>query len=114
MKLFQLILIAVLSVCLISCSATPKVCPPERLPLNLADPSPVTLNKVKFLVVTKENAAEVFAALEKKGLPVVFALTGNDYKALALNIDSIKNLLIEQQSIIFLYKEYYESGSDTK
>jgi len=43
-------------------------------------------------------------------VPVVFALTGSDYKALAINISDIKEYIILQRKIIRLYKNYYEKG----
>lgn len=101
----------ILLCCLLcSCSTVRSIIvPEEKLPLKLADPEPLNLADVTFIVIHKDNAEKVFADLEKKGIePVVFALTGDDYKALASNTADIKSFLKLQRKIIILYREYYE------
>lgn len=102
--------LSMLSLILLSaCSAKPSALPPARIPLSLVDPAPLKMQKVQFVIINTNNAAQVFADLESQGLePVVFALTGADYKALSTNINDIKSYLLLQQKIIILYKEYYE------
>ena len=86
--------------------------PVDRVPLTVYDPQRLKLEKVEFVVITKENADEVFAELEEKGLyPVLFGLSGKDYKALAVNVDEIKNFMILQKQIIDAYRDYYESST---
>jgi hypothetical protein len=59
--------------------------------------------------VTKENAEEVFAELEKKGEPIaIFGLTAKGYEALSLNIADIKVYLGTQKEILVQYRDYYE------
>lgn len=108
MKYLLVIMLAIFSS---GCSLSTFTTPTERVPLNLSDPAPLQLNKVEFIVIHKDNAEAAFAELEKKGLvPVVFALTGSDYKALAINVNDIKEYLILQRKIIRLYKNYYEGS----
>ena len=98
--------------CLLLCSCSTLktiVDPIDKVPLALSDPDPLELQEVKFVVIHKDNAEKVFAELEKKGLePVVFALSGADYKALATNTAEIKAFLKLQKKILILYREYYE------
>jgi hypothetical protein len=83
--------------------------PVEKPKLNIADPEPLQLDGVTFLVVTKENALAVLNDLEKKGLkPVIIGLSGKDYKVLALDINKIQNYIATLEEIIKKYREYYE------
>jgi len=104
------IIVSLLMLCMLTgCGLNTFTTPTERVPLNLSQPAPLKLKKVEFVVIHKDNAATVFAELEKQGLqPVVFALTGADYKALAINVGDIKTHLLLQRKIIILYKHYYE------
>lgn len=97
--------------CLLTGCSTLKtiVDPVERVPLNLSMPPALDMNDVEFVVIHKDNAEAIFKDLEKRGIaPVVFALTGDDYKALAVNVSEIKNYILLQRQIIILYKDYYE------
>ena len=112
MKIVNLILCAIL---LSSCSVAHKIVtkPIEKPPLRLESPKVLKLRRVKILVITPENASEVFKDLEARGIePVLFALTGDDYKALSLNLQDIKNYVKSQRKIIILYKNYYEGKDD--
>ena len=83
--------------------------PVDRVPLTIYDPQKLHLKDVKFVIITRENAEEVFNELEEKGLyPVLFGLSGRDYKALAINMDEIKAFMIKQKFIIDAYRSYYE------
>lgn len=84
-------------------------------PLRLEDPAPLRLRPVEFIVVHKDNAQKTFSDLEQSGEdPVLFALTGNDYKNLAVNTQHIKAYVKNQRKIIRLYRKYYESGTNGK
>lgn len=107
--------IAIISFLLFSvgCSAIKPVevvsKPIDRVPLTVYDPQRLKLEPVEFVIITRENAEEVFNELEEKGLyPVLFGLSGKDYKALAVNVDEIKNFMILQKEIIDAYRNYYE------
>ena len=80
-----------------------------RTPLNLSDPAPLKAREVQWIVITPENADEVWKRLkdEKKDLMLI-ALTDDGYEMLAMNIAEIKNLIAQQRSIIIKYKDYYE------
>lgn len=86
----------------------------KRTPLNLADPAPLKMREVQWVVITKDNADEVWAKLKDENKDIVLiALTDDGYQQLAMNIAEIKNLLASQRSIIIKYKEYYEPSKDS-
>lgn len=80
--------------------------------LNLSKPTPLQMEQIKWIIITSENAAEVFAKLEEAGIdPVLWGLTDKDYEVLAKNFAQIRNKLKETNEILDKYKEYYESNS---
>jgi hypothetical protein len=84
-----------------------------RAKLNLEAPTPLTMEKIRWIIITSENAQEVFAKLEAEGIdPVLFGLTDKDYQVIARNFAQIRAKLKESNAILEKYKEYYEQ--DTK
>jgi len=84
-----------------------------RAKLNLEVPTPLTMEKIRWIIITSENAQEVFAKLEAEGIdPVLFGLTDKDYQVIARNFAQIRAKLKESNAILEKYKEYYEQ--DTK
>ena len=80
-----------------------------RAKLNLPKPEALDLEKVRWIIITSENAQEVFAKLEAEGIdPVLFGLTDKDFEILAKNFAQIRNKLQESNAILEKYKEYYE------
>ena len=81
----------------------------KRQPLALEKPTPLQMEKIQWIIITSENAEEVFKKMEEQGLdPVLFGLTDNDYQLIAKNFARIRNQLKIQNDIIDKYKEYYE------
>ena len=84
----------------------------KRQPLALEKPTPLQMEKIQWIIVTSENAEEVFKKMEEQGLdPVLFGLTDNDYQLIAKNFARIRNQLKIQNDIIDKYKEYYEKDT---
>ena len=83
----------------------------KREPLALDMPAPLELQDVDWIIITKDNADEVFEKVknDKNGDYALFALTDNGYEKLALNFADIRNKIAEQRQIILSYKDYYES-----
>ncbi len=80
-----------------------------RQKLNLPDPMPLTLEDIRWIIITSENAEEVFKKLEEAGIdPVLFGLTDKDYEMLAKNFAQIRQKLQETNSLLEEYKKYYE------
>ena len=81
-----------------------------RAKLNLPDPMPLTLEDIRWIIITSENAQEVFQRLEEQGIdPVLFGLTDKDYELLAKNFAQIRQKLQETNSLLEEYKKYYET-----
>ena len=84
-----------------------------RQKLNLPDPMPLTLEDIRWIIITSENAQEVFKKLEEAGIdPVLFGLTDKDYELLSKNFAQIRQKLQETNSLLEEYKKYYEGGDD--
>jgi len=78
-------------------------------------PDPLKTKPIEWVVITPDNAEEVFKSLEQKGHePVLFALTDDGYQQLALTIADLRNLINTQRNIIIKYKEYYEPQVNEK
>lgn len=72
-------------------------------------PTALQLEELKWIVITSENAEEVFRKLEEKGIdPVLFSLTDKDFEMQAKNFTQIKEKLQEANNFLEEYKKYYE------
>lgn len=84
-----------------------------KTPLDLSLPEPAKMRKVKWVIITPENAKEVFEQLKlDKTDMVLFSLTDEDYENLSLNFIDIRNFVIANRLIVNKYKEYYEENLD--
>jgi hypothetical protein len=84
----------------------------ERTELNLPAANPLALDAPNWIVVTPENAEEVFAYLEEQGSdPVIFGLTDQGYEKLSIDFAKIRQHINTQRNILLQYKEYYEDTS---
>ena len=116
-RLIGNVLVSGLAIILLSsCAAGVKVIDTykiekKREPLDLNMPTPLEIHDVEWIIITKENADEVFEKIknDKNGDYALFALTDNGYEKLALNFADIRNKIAEQRQIILSYKDYYES-----
>jgi hypothetical protein len=87
-------------------SYTPRTIDKPNLILPTVDT--LDMKEVDFIVITPDNAAQVFADLERSGKAVVvFAVDENSYKNLSLNMAQILKILSEQQAVIAAYENYY-------
>ena len=107
--LVSLILITSLT----SCSSVKKLeifkTEVEREKLDLKKPTPLELEQLRWIIITSENADEVFKKLEEQGIdPVLFGLTDKDFELLAKNFARIRNQLKITNDLLDKYKEYYE------
>lgn len=84
----------------------------ERRPLDLPLPEPAQLEQVRWIIINRENAEQVFTDLEKNNIdPVIIGLTDEDYENFRKNYAQIRAYMIKQNKIIDAYKEYYEAES---
>ena len=87
----------------------------EREKLNLKKPTALELEQLKWIIITSENAEEVFKKLEEQGIdPVLFGLTDKDFELLAKNFARIRNQLKITNDLLDKYKEYYEGDLKEK
>ena len=72
-------------------------------------PNPVTIKKVEWIIITPENAEEIWSKLKASNTDVVLiGLTDDGYENLAVTIAELRNMIAQQRQIIIKYKEYYE------
>ena len=116
LKLIQSVLVSLILVTfLTSCSAVKKLeifkTEVPRQELQLEKPTPLELEQLRWIIITSENAEEVFRKLEEQGIdPVLFGLTDKDFEMLAKNFARIRNQLKITNDLLDKYKEYYETN----
>ena len=82
----------------------------EREPLALDKPQIQQLEKLKWIIITSENADEVFKKMEEQGIdPVIFGLSDKDFQLLSKNFAQIRAHMMKLNTMIDEYKNYYES-----
>ena len=104
----------ILTIFLTSCSGVKQLSifkeEVPRAKLNLEKPTPLELENLRWIIITSNNAEEVFKKLEEQGIdPVLWGLTDKDFELLAKNFAQIRNKMVETNAILDKYKEYYES-----
>ena len=115
----NILLLGLLAVFLTSCGSSVqeiKVTTVEvsKTPLNIPNPDPLSMRDVEWIIVTKDNAMEIFEEIKSGGGEYsVFAVTDTGYESLQMNFAEIRNHLAEQRQIIVSYKEYYESSDES-
>ena len=73
------------------------------------------LEQLQWIIITSDNAEEVFTRLEEAGIdPVLFGLTDKDFELLAKNFARIRNQLKITNDLLDKYKEYYEGDLEEK
>jgi len=81
----------------------------------LNKPTPLELENLKWIIITSNNAEEVFKRLEEQGIdPVLWGLTDKDFELLAKNFAQIRNQLKITNDLLDKYKEYYEGDLENK
>ena len=86
-----------------------------RAQLNLEKPTPLQLEQLQWIIITSENADEVFKKLEEQGIdPVLWGLTDKDFELLAKNFARIRNQMKITNDLLDKYKEYYEPEKKTE
>ena len=84
-----------------------------RAKLDLPDPESPRIQDLNWIIITSENAEEVFTKLKEQNIdPVLFGLTDDDYEILAVNFAQIRAYMIKQKMTLQQYREYYESTAE--
>ena len=116
----NILLLGLLAVFLTSCGSSVKeiavtTVAQEKTPLNIPNPDPLQMRDVEWIIVTKDNAMEIFEEIKSAGGEYsVFAVTDTGFEALSLNFSDIRNRLAEQRQIIISYKKYYEPSDEVE
>ena len=86
-----------------------------RAQLNLEKPTPLQIEQLHWIIITSENADEVFKRMEEQGIdPVLFGLTDKDFELLAKNFARIRNQLKITNDLLDKYNDYYETEVNDK
>tara|TARA_R110000764_G_C10801325_1_gene359004 strand:- start:27 stop:389 length:363 start_codon:yes stop_codon:yes gene_type:complete len=86
-----------------------------REKLDYPMPTALELEELKWIIITSENAKEVFKKLEEAGIdPVLFGITDKDYQVLARNFAQIRQKLQETNNLLEEYKKYYEDTGNSE
>ena len=86
-----------------------------RQKLDLVKPTMPELEKLRWIIITSDNAEEVFQKMEAEGLdPVLFGLSDKDFQLIAKNFDQIRAHLKHTNDLLDQYKEYYEPDDKKK
>ena len=118
-SILNVLVLLILSIFLTNCSGVKvlEVFKKEvpRAQLNLEKPTPLQIEQLHWIIITSENAEEVFKKLEEQGIdPVIFGLTDKDFELLAKNFARIRNQLKITNDLLDKYKEYYEPDVNKK
>jgi hypothetical protein len=114
-KMKNILLLGLLAVFLSSCSESVQeiqvtTVEVSKTPLNLPNPDPLKLQDVEWIIITKDNAMEIFEKLKAAGGEyALFAVEDTGYEKIQVNYTDIRNKLAEQKQLLLAYKEYYES-----
>lgn len=104
-----------LTIGLSACSTTPRTVeytpqPIERPTLILPPTETLDMKGVDWIIVTPDNADEYFEKMKADGQSIsFFALTGDGYAALGINMAQLLELISQQKAIIVAYEDYYNS-----
>ena len=110
----NIILLSVLAVFLTSCGSSVQeiqvtTVEVSKTPLNLPNPDPLKLQDVEWIIITKDNANEIFERIKSAGGEyALFAVEDTGYEKLQINFTDIRNKLAEQRQLLLAYREYYE------
>ena len=116
-KIFALVMIILLAGCSIGGEKKIKIFSIEkpREKLNYPMPTAIQMEEIKWIIITSENAQQVFAKLEEAGIdPVLFGITDKDFQVLARNFAQIRQKLQETNNLIEEYKKYYEDTDNSE
>ena len=109
----SVLVLLILTIFLTSCSGVKQLSifkeEVPRAKLNLEKPTPLELENLRWIIITSNNAEEVFKKLEEQGIdPVLWGLTDKDFELLAKNFARIRNQLKITNDLLDKYKKYYE------
>ncbi len=106
------IVAALLALALAGCKDPISVSVPvvtTKAKLQIADPEPLKLGKLQWIVVTEANWESVVKRIKGKGeVVVLYALDGKNFKQMRANDADVIRYVNKVRSNIKAYKKYYE------
>lgn len=82
--------------------------PIDRPALDLPTIDPLNAREVQWIVVTPENVDQVFQRMRSQGkAPALFAVDERGYENISINTQESLRVILQQQSVIEGYREYY-------
>ena len=108
------LLVVPLFLVLAACQASPQVVSTpvlqDRPRMAVTLPAPAAQQPVTWIVITKDNAAEKIAELERtQGVVALFALTPQGYQNLSINVAELRRYIQQQSAVLAAVREYYET-----
>ena len=83
--------------------------------LDLVKTTMPELEKLKWIILTSDNADQVFKKMEEEGIdPVIFGLNDKDFQLIAKNFAQIRAHLKHTNDLLDKYKEYYEPTEENE
>lgn len=80
----------------------------EKPHLSLSNPAPVMLDRIQWIVISKENLATYEEDI-KSGNLVIIGMTPEDYKKISMNTQKLANYITQQNNVLAAYRRYYET-----
>lgn len=110
----KVLLILPLALMLAACQSSPMVLTnpvlQNRATFVPPEVPPARQTSVNWIVLTKDNAAQKIAELERtQGVVAVFALTPQGYQNLSLNVSELRRYIQQQNATIAAIRQYYET-----
>lgn len=85
--------------------------PVDKPILTLPPVDELNLRDVEWHVITRDNIEEKIAEFEQRGIPIAFfAVSGDGYQALSLNLNDLRSQIEQLNAIIVAYDSYYQQS----
>lgn len=85
--------------------------PVDKPVLTLPPVDELNLREVEWHVITRDNFEEKIAEFEERGIPIAFfAVSGDGYQALSLNLNDLRSQVEQLNAIIIAYENYYQAS----
>jgi len=86
--------------------------PVDKPRLSLPAVDELNLKTVEWHVITPDNFEGKIKEFEERGIPIAFfAVSGEGYKALSLNLNDLRSQVEQLNAIIVAYENYYQASN---
>lgn len=85
--------------------------PVDKPILTLPPIDELNLRNVEWHVITRDNFEQKIAEFEERGIPIAFfAVSGDGYQALSLNLNDLRSQVEQLNAIVVAYENYYQQS----